>query len=350
MGTGRIRILFSIGIILVLSLTTIWSTVPNLFFYQLAFLVVGLIIMYYFSKLDLKLILGLSTPLYIISILLLLATSLFGENVRGSVRWINLGFFSLQTSEFIKPLLILFYANFLSRKNLKTKDLIFFGLLSLVPFVLVLKQPDLGSALALLVIPVVLYLSSYFKPKTLLMLALALLVFIPLGLKFAKPYQLERVQSFLNPYSDTAGSGYNVIQSTIAIGSGRFMGKGVSYGTQSHLYFLPERHTDFIFASFVEEFGLLGSLFLLASFFILLQTMLDVATKLKDTELYLTQVAIFTLFSFQIFVNIGMNLSLAPVTGITLPLFSYGGSSLISSLALIGFQLKLLDLTRPHEL
>jgi rod shape determining protein RodA len=340
MSNSRFKIIISLGLILTFSLITIWSTVPNLFFYQLAFLIAGLIIMYYFSKLDLKLILGLSTPLYVVSILLLLITLLFGENIRGSVRWINLGLFSLQTSEVVKPFLILFYANFLSQKK---QTGIFFAL-ALVPFILVLKQPDLGSALALLVIPLVLYLSSRFNPKTLLFLLISAVILIPLGLKFAKPYQLKRVESFLNPYADTAGGGYNVIQSVIAIGSGKFIGKGVSLGTQSHLNFLPERHTDFIFASFVEEFGFLGSLLLLGSFFMLLQVMLSTAENLKDQGLYLTQIAIFTLFAFQISVNIGMNLSLAPVTGITLPLFSYGGSSLISSLALLGFQLKLLDM------
>ena len=339
MSSSRFKIFISIGIILIFSLLTIWSTVPNLFFYQLAFLIAGLMVMYFFSKLDLRLILSLSTPLYIISVLLLLITLLFGENVRGSTRWLNLGFFSLQTSEVIKPLLILFYANFLSQKKQTTT----YFLLALIPFILILKQPDLGSALALFVIPLVLYIASYFKLKNLLILFLLLAVLTPLGLKLAKPYQLKRVESFINPYADTAGGGYNVIQSTIAIGSGRFMGKGVSLGTQSHLNFLPERHTDFIFASFVEEFGLLGSLLVLASFFLLFHTMLDTASKLKDRGLYLTQIAIFTLFMFQAFINIGMNLGLAPVTGITLPLFSYGGSSLISSLALLGLQLNLID-------
>lgn len=300
--------------------------------------------MYFFSKLDLGLILGLSTPLYIISVLLLLITILFGESVRGSTRWLNLGLFSLQTSEVVKPFLILFYANFLSQKNLKPKNLLTFGLLSAIPFFLVFKQPDLGSALALLAIPLILYISNYFKPKTLLIIALFLAVIIPIGLKFIKPYQSKRIESFINPYSDSSGGGYNVIQSTIAIGSGRFFGKGVSLGTQSHLNFLPERHTDFIFASFVEEFGLLGSILILSSFFVLFQTMINNATNLKDRGLYLTQLAILTLFSFQTAINIGMNLGLAPVTGITLPFFSYGGSSLISSFAIIGIQLKLIDL------
>ena len=347
MSNSRFKIFISIGVILIFSLITIWSTVPNLFLYQLSFLLVGLLAMHYFSKLDLGLVLGLSTPLYIISILLLLITLIFGESVRGSTRWLNLGLFSLQTSEIVKPLLILFYANFLQKKNLKPKQLATFGLLSAIPFFLVFKQPDLGSALALLVIPVVLYISSHFNPKALLVLALFIAVLIPTGLKFAKPYQLQRIESFINPYADTAGGGYNVIQSTIAIGSGRFMGKGVSLGTQSHLNFLPERHTDFIFASFVEEFGFLGSLLVLGSFFLLFQVMLNTASRLKDQGLYLIQIAIFTLFAFQTFINIGMNLSLAPVTGITLPLFSYGGSSLISSLSLIGLQLKLTENHTP---
>lgn len=339
MSNSRSKILVSLGLILIFSLITIWSTVPNLFFYQLSFLLAGLIIMHYFSKLDLRLLLGLSTPLYIISVLLLLLTLVLGENVRGSTRWLNLKLFSPQTSEFVKPLLILFYANFLaSKKKIST-----YFALALIPFFLVLKQPDLGSALVLLIVPVVLYVSSHFKLKNFLILSFLILILIPVGLKFAKPYQLRRIDSFLNPYSDTAGGGYNVIQSIIAVGSGRFMGKGVSLGTQSHLNFLPERHTDFIFASFVEEFGFLGGLFVLVGFFLLLQTMLDTANKLKDSGLYLTQVAIFTLFAFQIFVNIGMNLGLMPVTGITLPLFSYGGSSLISSLAILGLQLNLID-------
>ena len=160
MSNSRFKVLISIGIILIFSLTTIWSTVPNLFFYQLTFLSSGLIIMYFFSKLDLGLILGLSTPLYIISVLLLLITILFGESVRGSTRWLNLGLFSLQTSEVVKPFLILFYANFLSQKNLKPKNLLTFGLLSTIPFFLVFKQPDLGSALALLAIPLILYIST----------------------------------------------------------------------------------------------------------------------------------------------------------------------------------------------
>jgi rod shape determining protein RodA len=350
MDISRSKILLSITVLFTFSLITIWSTVPHLFFYQLSFLAIGLIFMYYFSKLDLRLILDLSTPLYLLSIFLLLLTLLFGESVRGSTRWLNLGFFSPQTSEFVKPLLVLFYAGFLGQKALTLKRTFVFALLSLVPFMLVLRQPDLGSSLVLLATSAVLYISSNFSFKKLSLSVLLLLLLIPLGLKLAKPYQLERVKSFLNPYSDTAGGGYNAIQSTIAVGSGKFFGKGVSLGTQSHLHFLPERHTDFIFASFVEEFGFLGGFLVLGSFFILLQTMLRVASKLNDPKLYLVQIAIFTIFVFQTFVNIGMNLGLAPVTGITLPLFSYGGSSLITSLILIGFQLKLLDLSKLQRI
>ncbi len=246
-------------------------------------------------------------------------------------------FFSFQTSEFVKPLLLLFYAKYLSDKKSK----IIYSLLAVIPFILVLKQPDLGSALVLLIIPTVLYFSANFNPKTLLLSLTLVLLIAPLGLKLAKPYQRKRINSFINPYSDTQGSGYNVIQSIIAVGSGKFIGKGVGLGSQSHLSFLPEKHTDFIFASFVEEFGFLGATFVLFAYFILLTTMLNIASKLKHDHFYLVQLGIFTIFAFQMIINVGMNLGLLPVTGITLPLFSYGGSSLITSLILLGIQLKL---------
>lgn len=339
MESSYSKILIPVGVILIFSLITIWSTVPNLFFYQLSFLLAGLIILYYLSRLDLTILLILSKPFYLLSVILLGLTLIFGETIRGSTRWLNLGLFSLQTSEFVKPLLLIFYSRFLNRKKLSFTYLI----LVLIPFILVLRQPDLGSALVFLIVPLVLYLATNFKPKTFILgLALAAIL-LPLGLKFAKPYQLKRIHSFLNPYSDSAGAGYNVIQSIIAVGSGKFIGKGVSLGTQSRLNFLPEKHTDFIFASFAEEFGFLGSFLVISSYFILLKTMLDNAERLKNHDFYLVQLSIFTVFAFQTIVNVGMNLGLLPVTGITLPLFSYGGSSLISSLALIGIQLKLLD-------
>jgi rod shape determining protein RodA len=162
-----------------------------------------------------------------------------------------------------------------------------------------------------------------------LLLLLVSAVTIPLGLKVLKPYQRERLESFINPFSDPAGSGYNVIQSMIAVGSGQIMGKGVRQGTQSHLRFLPERHTDFAFASFSEEFGFVGVMILLGSFYVVLNWLLSLA----KTSAPFNRLAVLGYFWWifgQLVINIGMNMGIMPVTGITLPLVSYGGSSLLS--------------------
>lgn len=333
-----------------LSLTTIWSTVPSLFLSQLTFVLTGVILIYLIGKADLSIVFSLSWVLYFISIFLLLVTLIIGHNSRGSVRWIDLGFFNLQTSEIVKPFLAIVYADFLTRnKNMKWGKFIFFLCLSAFPVFLVLIQPDLGSALALVFLPVVLLsLTGQFK-RILLLGAIFLVAAIPLESKLLKPYQRQRIETFINPYSDPKGAGYNVIQATIAVGSGGLIGKGVKLGTQSHLNFLPERHTDFIFASFAEEFGFLGITVLFLAYYAFLSGCLKGVSKLKD-EYSLLSLAIFLLFAFQIIVNIGMNLGIMPVTGITLPLFSYGGSSLLSFSILAGLMLAQLDLIIPFEI
>jgi len=158
----------------------------------------------------------------------------------------------------------------------------------------------------------------------------------PFGFMILKDYQKERIKHFLNPFADPLGAGYNIIQSIITVGSGGLFGKGFGAGTQSHLAFLPERHTDFIFASFAEEFGFLGSLLVVLLYFFLLQKILKIAkTSRDDFGSYLSYGILF-IISFQTFVNIGMNIGILPITGVTLPLFSYGGSSLISTMICLG--------------
>lgn len=344
-------IFFSLLIITILSLVTIWSTTPNLLTAQLAAAVFGAVIIMVLSRSDADLIFSFYWASYAISIILLLLTFFLGSNVRGSVRWINLGLFNLQTSEIAKPLLIIFFSQYLTKNPVKNyKQLFIYLILTIVPVLMVLKQPDLGSALSLAVIPVsLLVVSGHFK-KMLILAVLSISLIVPFHNKFLKPYQLERIESFINPYKDPQGSGYNVIQATIAIGSGGIFGKGVRLGTQSHLNFLPERHTDFIFASFSEEFGLIGILLLTGSYFALLRYLLKIAPLFKTPSHYYFTIATFFLLLFQITINMGMNLGVMPVTGITLPIFSYGGSSLISLAILFGIQLKLLDLIAPFEI
>ncbi|HSV95020.1 MAG TPA: rod shape-determining protein RodA [Spirochaetia bacterium] len=341
----------SLILILVFGLITIWSTAPDLFFIQLEFVVVGIIIVFLLSRFDTKTLYSFSTWLYLFSILLLILTMIVGKNIRGSVRWIDLGFFNLQTSEIIKPLLAISYASYLSENKLsKWKDFLIFLFLSLIPVVFVLIQPDLGSALTLMCLPLALLLFTGHLKKLLIVGVIFFAIVIPLESKFLKPYQRQRIETFINPYKDPQGAGYNVIQATIAVGSGGVFGKGVRLGTQSHLNFLPERHTDFIFASFVEEFGLVGASFLLTAYLIIFRTCLIAGKIVRDKRSSLLSLSVFSIIAFQTVVNIGMNLGVMPVTGITLPLFSYGGSSLLSFAILIGLQLRQLDLITPFEI
>jgi len=341
----------SLILVQVLSLTTIWSTAPSLFLTQVAFVVVGIIIILLLAKTDPGLIFGLAPSYYLLSIFLLVLTHFIGKNIRGSVRWIDLGFFNLQTSEIIKPLLAVYYSWYLSNvKKIDWKLLLKFLFLAAIPVLLVAIQPDLGSALSLIFLPLAILAFNGQFFRLLLIGVVFFSLAIPLESKLLKPYQRERIDSFINPYKDPKGAGYNVIQATIAVGSGGILGKGVKLGTQSHLNFLPERHTDFIFASYVEEFGLLGAAVLFFAYFVILKNCLTGVRYLKDNSHAIFSLSVFSFFMFQSVVNIGMNLGVMPVTGITLPMFSYGGSSLLSFSILIGIQLRLLDLIAPFEI
>lgn len=335
----------------VLSLITIWSTVPDLFMSQLAFVVSGAIIIYLLGKSDIYLLFGLGKTLYVLSIVLLLITMVAGRNIRGSVRWIDLGFFNLQTSEIIKPLLAISYSAYLaSLKKMNWKQFFIFSGLTLIPVALVVIQPDLGSALALIFLPMALLVVTGHLRKLLILGVVFAFLVLPLESKILKPYQRQRLVTFINPYADPKGAGYNVIQATIAVGSGKIFGKGVKLGTQSHLNFLPERHTDFIFASYVEEFGFVGATVLILSYLVIFRFCLYGIKHLRDDRQALLSLSIFLLFIFQFVVNVGMNLGIMPVTGITLPLFSYGGSSLLSFAVLIGLLARQLDMAPPFEI
>ncbi len=341
----------AILVVLVLGLTTVWSTAPDLFFTQLEFVIAGAIIVFLLSRFDTRSFFSISTFLYFFSLFLLVLTMFIGKNIRGSVRWIDLGFFNLQTSELVKPFLAIFYSTYLAKNKLtKWKDFIKFLLISFIPVVIVAIQPDLGSALTLACLPLALLIFTGHIKRLLIIGLIGAAIAFPLAPKILKPYQMQRLETFINPYSDPQGAGYNVIQATIAVGSGGLFGKGVKLGTQSHLNFLPERHTDFIFASFTEEFGLVGAGFLLLSYFVIFSTCLSAAREIRDKRSSLLSLSVFSIFIFQTVVNVGMNLGVMPVTGITLPLFSYGGSSLLSFAILIGLQLRQLDLITPFEI
>lgn len=276
---------------------------------------------------------------YLLFVGLLLFTYIIGFEARGSKRWIDIGFFNFQPSEFFKVFFGLFLAYYLThyRRELDEPGAIVRILaLAAIPTLIIFLQPDLGSALVYMVIFVVSMVLSAVPRRTLLKLAAPLVVLVPVGWLFLKEYQRARLVSFIYPQADALGSGYNVLQAKITAGSGGLLGKGLGFGTQTKLFFLPENHTDFAFASLVEQFGFLGGAVLIVAYILLFILLIRRSIKWGQEHDALGQVRFMYGMSFacallfQAIVNIGMNLGILPVTGITLPFVSYGGSSLLS--------------------
>ncbi len=332
-----ISLILPLFFILIFGLTTLWSTTPNLFVSQVVFLLIGILAFLLLTLTDRHTLDALSIPTYIASVLILVITYLIGTASRGSLRWIDVGPFRLQPSELVKPFLIMSFAGIFTKQSIHNLTFFVkqFALVAL-PCLLILLQPDLGSAIVVFIIGTGLIFFSNTPRRYLLALTLILLILSPLFYHLLHDYQRQRLISFINPYADPKRSGYNVIQASIAVGSGQFLGKGVRQGTQSHLKFLPERHTDFAFASFAEEFGFLGVTLLLTSLYFLLDWLARSLRFSPDPYSRLVTLGVFLLFFSQIVINIGMNLGVLPVTGITLPFISYGGNSLISSFVSLG--------------
>src|SRR3989344_39914 len=324
---------------LLIGLLALGGMSPALLVSQLVFLGIGLLAFWFFSHFDYLNHQYLLKHYAVGGLVLLLLPFLFGIAARGAVRWIPLGSFTLQPSEIIKPFLILILAWFLSRSapkllELKT-GLIYLGLLA-VPALLIFKQPDLGSALVVAAIWLVMLLMSK-TPKTYLVILLLLAAVVsPLTWRFLADYQKQRLTSFIDPYADPKVSGYQLIQSVVAVGSGGFLGRGLGHGFQSQLNFLPERQTDFVFATIAEELGTLGAGTLLVLYALLLLRLLKIAKNTSDNFSFLIVIGVFALMTIQGMVNIGMNLGLMPITGVTLPLVSAGGSSLLTTLICLG--------------
>lgn len=326
-------------LLLALGILSIFSTNPSAANSQFIFAMIGVLLFFSVAFLDYKLLKQFVTPLYIIGIASLLLVLIFGTKMRGSVRWFQIGQYGIQPSEFIKIILVLILANFLA--GLKRKEIEFYEIIktALFTFLLALPvflQPDLGTTISLLF--VWLFLLIFFGIRAfyiLIFIALSGILSFPLW-NLLKGYQKERITTFFNPAYDPLGSGYHVLQSIIAVGSGKFFGKGLGSGTQSHLKYLPAYYTDFIFASFAEEWGLIGVFVFLALFFVLLIRILKIALKTDDPFGHFICIGVFALILFQFFVSVGMNIGIMPVTGIPLPLFSYGGSSLITTFILLG--------------
>lgn len=283
------------------------------------------------------------TVVYFLVIFLLLLPLFFGGVVRGSSRWIGIGRFSFQPSEFVKPLLIIFVSSLLVRvEKVSFKLFLFRLILVALPVLMIFIQPDLGSAAVILT--TLLLLLFFDKPNLFWWLIIAgsflPLLFFVSG-KFFHQYQMERVTSFFNPYNDPLGRGYNMIQARIAIGSGGWLGRGFGQGRQTQLAYLPEKHTDFIFASIGEELGFLGVLLCIVFYYCFLRYLLKKVSFVDTKFVFYVRLGIFLLLSLQAAINVAMNIGLIPVVGVTLPFISYGGSSLVSSMLCLGLFLGL---------
>lgn len=319
-----------------LSILIIQSIAPQLVAIHTITIIIGFILYFIFSKADYRIFENLSKPLYIISAASLLITFLIGFETRGSLRWIEVGNIRIQFSELIKPVLIIFFASLFKVKNNNFSSNLVNFISFLVPTILVFKQPDLGNALVYsLIFFGIVYLSGL-KLKTIIIGLLTLSASLPALWTILKDYQKLRIISFLNPTKDPLGAGYNAFQASIAVGSGQIFGRGLGWGTQSHLKFLPEFHTDFIFASISEELGLIGASIILLLYLVILSRLLQIAKSTPDRFSTLIIFGIFLMILSQVFINIGMNIGLLPITGITLPLVSYGNNSILATLISLG--------------
>lgn len=321
---------FGVGIILTIN--------TSLFFSQLLFLFLGLILLVICASID-SMVLYFFAPFFYILGVLFLSLSYLGPNIRGATRWIMIGNNQLQPSELVKPLILLGLAYLITKYPPRTPKNIGINIvLFLIPFLLILKQPDLGSAIVYSVMWVVMLIAGGLPIPLFLASVLTLVLSFPFLWHGLAPYQQTRIVTFLTPGSDPGGDGYNALQSMIAVGSGQVFGKGLGLGTQSHLRFLPEYHTDFIFGTLVEELGFFGGAFLLVLYALLLFQVAGpfLRREIDSPFVFIYGSGLLFMMLSQISINTGMNMGIVPITGITLPLVSYGGSSLLSVMTSFG--------------
>lgn len=307
---------------------------------QLQWIVVGLLFMTFVFFMDYRVIVEYAYIIYGFSVFLLVLVLIVGSSSHGAQRWLGGGFFAIQPSELMKVVIILtlarYFDNHKSSEPYTLKELFIPLLIVAVPFVLILKQPDLGTALMLMVIFASIVFFMGVDKKSLIFVFAAGLVLMPAGWFFLKDYQRERLVTFLNPERDPLGSGYHIIQSKIAIGSGEIFGKGFLSGSQTQLKFLPEQQTDFVFSVFAEEWGFIGSMLLIGLFVVIIFWGLKIALQARDLLGTIIAFGVSALIAWEVFINIGMVLGILPVVGIPLPFFSYGGSAMLSLMAAIG--------------
>ena len=316
----------------------------NYYIKQFMWMFAGIIFMLIFSRIEYRILVEISYKLYVVVLILLVAVFIFGRIRMGSQRWFHMGPISFQPSELTKIVIVLTIVRFLSDKKGKVgvvEGLIKSLLIVAIPMILIIKQPDLGTALLFIPVVIILLYIIGVRMKYIYYIIGSLIVFFPFFLFLLKDYQRQRLLVFLNPWLDPLGSGYNIIQSQIAIGSGGILGKGFLKGTQSQLNFIPSHHTDFIFSVLSEEFGLIGAVVLIIIYIVFILRGIKIAMKARDIAGSLLAAGITVMFAFQVIININMAIGLLPVVGVPLPFISYGGSSLFINMIAVGILLNI---------
>lgn len=329
-------LLSTFGVVVIFSVT--YSTKPLLMISQIIYILLGSAVAILLTFFDYRNLRSFSLFLYLIIIILLILVLLFGDRTFGAARWIDLKVFQLQPSEIGKLIIILVLSRIFAEnyKDFRWRHLfLVFGIVGL-PMILILRQPDFGTAMVILWGLLILLFFSNIKKIILVGIIAGLILALPIGWHFLKPYQKQRIYTFINPSADPYGSGYNVTQAKITVGSGGLLGQGIGQGTQIQLNFLPVAHSDFIFASTAEAVGFAGSTSLIILLLFLIFRVLNVARISKDLFGFYFAVGWGMILLFQVLVNIGMNLGIMPVTGIPLPFVSYGGSAMLTNMAAIG--------------
>jgi len=334
------------GLVTMKSFTPLENT-GNFFNKQIVWVLIGFTIFFIFSFIDFRFLkrTDVLVSIFLFNSLILLLLFILGSISHGAKSWFSLGLFSFQPVDMMKLVLVLILAKYFSRRHVEIRDIkhIFIsGFYALIPFVLVLLQPDFGSAMIIFFIWLGMVLvSGISKTHLLVVFVSGILIFTSFWFLIFAPYQKARIANFIHPLTDIHGSGYNAFQSTIAVGSGEILGKGLGFGTQSRLKFLPQPQADFVFAAYAEEWGFVGSFLILLLYGLVVWRILYSATLGAFNFEILFGMGIAIFFMSHILINIGMNLGLMPVTGIPLPFMSYGGSHLLFEFAGLGILMSL---------
>lgn len=331
--------LTGLGILMIYS-ATFQTPSANLYHKQLQWFLIALVLFIILLNIDYHLLVDMSLPFYLFAILLLIAVLFFGKRLNGAKSWFSLGYFNFEPAEIAKLASIILLSRYLSEESkthLVFKDFLMAGLIMGLPMLLIIVQPDLGTTLTFIPPLILLMFIAGMRYKLIILAIISGTVSLPVFWLFLKPYQKARILTFIDPTVDPLGSGYQIIQSKIAVGSGKIFGKGLfSKATQAYLNYIPEKHTDFIFSVLAEDFGLIGVISVFTLYFVLMMRLLNTAKQARDRVGTFIVMGISAIFFFHFVVNVGMIVGLMPITGLPLPLMSYGGSSLLSTIVSLG--------------